>query len=183
MPTSAITPAISKSRESAAPSIVAYATTKANAPINTSTASVMYLCQFKDHAKPLFFIGSPRRGYGLNVGDGCRRGNQRRADLSVGHMPTGQSENRQDQDVGERNNHEWNTWQTPSLDDLAQGALEPPNQLARIGCGMSDLTEPVASLYYGATDPAKQKQYDAQRKADEAGRRNDGPMHRCVASG
>jgi hypothetical protein len=55
-----------------------------------------------------------------------------------------------------------------NLDDLSQGALEPPNQLARIGRGMSDLTEPVASLYYGLTDPAKQKQYDAQRKSDEA---------------
>jgi len=33
---------------------------------------------------------------------------------------------------------------------------------------MSDLCEPLASLYYGATDPTKQQTYDSQRKSDEA---------------
>jgi len=46
--------------------------------------------------------------------------------------------------------------------------IESPSPLARIGRGMADLYEPAASLYYGMTNPARQKHYDAQRKIDEA---------------
>ncbi len=51
---------------------------------------------------------------------------------------------------------------------LPQGNIQPPSALARIGRGFTDMYEPVVSAWYGLTNPAMQKQYDAQRDQNDA---------------